>query len=212
MLWQGLALFGAGCAIGLFLTFARGVGVLWLGLLGGLSGFFYTAPPLRLVRLGLGELILGLDFGPLMVLGSYYVQTQRMAWEPVVASLPVALLITLVLWINQFQDMPADAAVGKTHWVVRLGRRRAAEVYGACLALTYLTLLLGVVAGITPVWTVVGLITIPLALKAYRVARAHYDHPRALTPANAATVRLHLMTGVLITLGYLVQGVWTWLL
>lgn len=211
ILWQGITLFVVGCVSGFFLAFVRGPGILWIGLLGGLTAFFYTAPPLRLVRLGLGELVLGLDFGPLMVLGSYYVQAQAVAWEPVIASLPVALLITLVLWINQFQDVAADAAVGKTHWVVRLGRRRATRVYGAGLALTYLTLSLGVLVGITPVWVLVGWVTAPLAVKAYRVARAHYDDPRRLIPANAATVRIHWVTGVLLILGYLVQGLWTWL-
>jgi len=182
-LWQGVGFFIVAILIGLVLTFTRGPWVLWLGLIGVLTGFFYTAPPVRLARTGLGELLVGLNLGPLMVLGSTYVQTQTVSWEPVVASLPVGLLIALVLWINQFQDMQADAAVGKNHWVVRLGRRRAVTVYGLLLAAVY------------------------LSLKAYRVAHVHYDHPRELTPANAATIQLHLLTGLLIVAGYVVQGI-----
>jgi 1,4-dihydroxy-2-naphthoate octaprenyltransferase len=206
MLWQGMAMFVIASLIGLFLTFVRGWGVLWLGLFGVFCGIFYTAPPFRLARTGLGELVVGLCFGPLMALGAYYVQVQRMAWEPVIASIPVGLLIALVLWINEFQDAPADAAVGKDHLVVRMGRRRAALAYGILLASVYLSLIGGVLlAGVTP-WALLGLLTAPLALNAYRVARVHYDHPQELIPANALTIRIHLLTGLLISLGYGIQG------
>ncbi len=210
-LWQGIAFFAVGSLLGLILTVTRGWTVLWLGLIGVFSGYFYTAPPLRLAGTGLGELLIGLNFGPLMVLGSYFTQTEALSWEPVWASLPVALLIALVVWINQFQDMRADAAVGKRHWVVRLGRRRAAMAYGLFLALMYLTMVAGVLfGGVTP-FVLLGLSTLPLAIKAYRVARVHYDHPQELTPANATTVQIHLLTGLLITAGYILQGVVTWL-
>jgi len=196
-LWQGIGFFALGSLIGLVLTFTRGPWVLWLGIIGVFSGYFYTAPPLRLAGTGLGELLIGLNFGPLMVLGSYYTQTRTVAWEPVIASLPVALLITLVVWINQFQDMRADAAVGKNHWVVRLGRRRAASVYGLSLTMVYLLLVGGVLfAGITP-FALLGLLTLPIAVRSYRVARVHYDHPRELVPANAGTIQIHLLTGLL---------------
>lgn len=206
MLWQGIGFFVAGGLIGLFLAFTRSRAVLWIGAIGVFCGYFYTAPPFRLVRTRIGELIVGLCVGPLMVLGTYAVQTQTSSWEPVIAALPVMLLGSLILWINQFQDTPADAAVGKNHWVVRLGRRRAATVYGPLLAGVYLSLLAGVLlGGVTP-FALLGLLTLPLAVKAYRVARVHYDHPQELTPANAATIQMHLFTGLLITLGYIIQG------
>lgn len=210
-LWQGIGFFVIAALIGLVLTFTRGPWVLWLGIIGVFTGFFYTAPPIRLARTGLGELLVGLNLGPLVVLGSTYVQTQTVSWEPVIASLPVGLLIGLVLWINQFQDMQADGAVGKNHLVVRLGRRRAATVYGLLLAAVYLSLVGGVLfGGVTP-FALLGLLTLPLAVKAYRVARVHYDHPKELVPANATTIQIHLLTGLLIALGYVVQGVVEWL-
>jgi 1,4-dihydroxy-2-naphthoate octaprenyltransferase len=211
-LWQGVGFFVVGSLIGLVLTYIRGPWVLWLGLIGVFSGYFYTAPPFRLVRLGLGEPLIGLSFGPLMVLGSYYTQTQAVAWEPVIASLPVAILIALVVWINQFQDMRADASVGKDHWVVRLGRRRSASVYGLSLAAVYLSLAAGVLfGGVTP-FVLLGVLTLPVAVKAYRVACVHYDHPKELVPANAATIQIHLWTGILIALGYVAQGIAEWAL
>ncbi len=206
MLWQGIGFFVLGSLIGLFLAFTRSPAILWLGIIGVFCGYFYTAPPFRLARTGLGELAVGLCFGPLMVLGAYIVQTRQLAWEPVIAAIPVGLLVALILWINEFQDMRADAAVGKNHLVVRLGRRRAAVAYGAMLALAYLSILGGILLDTVTPFALLGLLTVPLAVQAYRIARVHYDHPRELTPANALTIRIHLLTGLLLGLGYLIQG------
>jgi 1,4-dihydroxy-2-naphthoate octaprenyltransferase len=205
-LWQGIGFFALAALIGVALALTRGLWVLWLGIIGVLCGFFYTAPPVRLVRSGLGELLVGLNLGTLAVLGSAYVQTKRVWWEPVVASLPVMFLIALVLWINEFQDMKADTAVGKRHLVARLGRKRAARVYATMLALTYVSLVAGVLmAGVTP-FALLGLLSAPVAWKASRTALAFYDRPRELTPANAATVLLHLVVGSLLAVGYVLQG------
>jgi len=206
---EGLLYLVIGSAIGLFLAATRSWSLLWIGAIGLFSAYFYTAPPLRLVATGLGDLFIGLNFGVLATLGAYAVQTRTLAWEPVIASLPVALLIASVLFINQFQDTPSDAATGKRHTVVRLGRKRAVSGYILLMGATYLALVLGVVLdGVTP-FALVGLLTIPLAWQAIQVARVHYDHPQELAPANATTIRNHLLTGVLVTGGYLAQALVT---
>jgi 1,4-dihydroxy-2-naphthoate octaprenyltransferase len=202
-----LTFFALGSLVGLYLTYTRGPVVLVLGLIGLFSGFFYTAPPITLARWGIGELIVGVNFGLLMTLGSYYVQTRSLAWEPVVASIPVTLLIAGVLYINEFQDAPADQAVGKTHLVVRLGRQRAVIGYEIMMAATYLSIVLGVLTRwITP-FALLGLLTLPIALQAVRTARVHYDEYLHLAPANAGTIMTHLLTGLLLSVGYLVDKV-----
>jgi 1,4-dihydroxy-2-naphthoate octaprenyltransferase len=202
-----LAFFALGSLIGLYLTYARGPVVLILGLIGLFSGFFYTAPPVYLARWGIGELIVGANFGLLMTLGSYYVQTLTLAWEPVVASVPVTLLIAGVLYINEFQDAPADQAVGKTHLVVRLGRRRAVIGYEVIMTATYLSIILGVLARLISPFALLGLLTLPMALKAVRTARIYHDEYLKLAPANASTVMTHMLTGFLLSVGYLVDKV-----
>jgi 1,4-dihydroxy-2-naphthoate octaprenyltransferase len=205
MLWQGIAFLLSGGLIGLFLAYSRGATVLWLGFFGALTGFFYTAPPFRLVATGFGEVFIALDFGVLMVLGAYFTQATQLSWEAVAASLPVALLISAVLYINEFQDMLADQTVGKNQIVVRLGRRRAVYGYGLLMIGTYATLVLGVVlTGVSP-FALLGLLTIPLAWRGYSVARANYDNLPALVGANAATIKNHWLTGVLMSLGYIIQ-------
>lgn len=201
--YEAFIFFALGSLIGLYLTWTRGPIVLILGLIGVFSGFFYTGPPFNLARLGIGETFVGLNFGVLMTLGSFYVQTQFLSWEPVVAAIPVSLLIAAVLWINEFPDYHADRDVGKNTMVVRLGRRSATLGFTMILVATYLSLIMGVVMGVLPPATLIGTASLPLSITAIRYAWAKYFKPFELVPANASTILCHLATGLLIALGYI---------
>jgi 1,4-dihydroxy-2-naphthoate octaprenyltransferase len=201
-----IVFFAVAVLIGIYLAFTRGLLLLIIGGVGGLSGFFYTAPPIRLVTRGIGEVFIGLNFGVLMVLGSYYVQAQNLAWEPVVASLPVAFLITAVLYINEFPDARADEAAGKRTLVVRLGKRRAAKGYAVIIFAVFFSLIAGVTLRLESWYALTGLATLPLAVFAARHALVHYDNTLVLVPANVATILTHLLTGLFITAGYILHG------
>jgi 1,4-dihydroxy-2-naphthoate octaprenyltransferase len=200
-----ILLFLGGIFIGLFLVATRGVAIFYLGLVGVFCGFFYTAPPFRLVATGFGELLIGLNFGVLMTLGAYYVQAQRFSSEALVASLPVSFLIAGVLYINEFQDSKSDKATGKLHLVARLGRRKAARGYVALTVATYATIVLGVIANRLSPFTLLGLLTLPIAVKGARTALHYYDDYLKLTPANVAMIMTHMFTGILMTIGYLLD-------
>lgn len=193
---------GVAALIGFYLVWRAGWPVLWLGVIGGLTGFFYTAPPFRFVYRGVGELFIFLDFGLLPVLGAYYLQAHAFPPAAFLAGVPVGLLIMGVLWINQFQDRDADASVNKRHWVVRLGRRSAARVHVAVLALTYLSIVGGVLVGLFPPKALLALLALPLAIKAATTALMYYDDLEHLTPSNAATIGAHFLTSVLLSLGF----------
>lgn len=194
-----------GASIGFYLARTRGWMVLFLGLIGIASGFFYTSPPISWASLGVGETVVGINFGVLMTLGAYYVQTRMLALEPLVASLPVASLIAAVLYINEFPDYNADKAVGKRTLVVRLGREKAAYGYVMLMSATYGFILTGVLVGLLPMSALVGLATLPLAVKAVQYAFAHHSNPTELAPANALTIQCHLLTSLLLSVGYAVE-------
>ncbi|MHA2209666.1 MAG: UbiA family prenyltransferase, partial [Candidatus Thorarchaeota archaeon] len=198
--------FGIAVGIGLYLAFARDMLLLVFGIVGAASGFFYTAPPFRFVSRGYGEVFIGLNFGVLMVLGSYYVQVLTLAWEPVIAALPLAILITAVLYINEFPDASADEAAGKLTIVVRLGKKRAATGYGILMAFVYITLAFGILVNLVSLYALVALTTLPLAVFATRHAMEHHSNTPVLVPANAATVVNHLLTGLYLTVAYLMYG------
>jgi len=189
--------------IGVFLALTRGWVIVVLGLMGVFSGYFYTT---QLAPRGIGEFIVGLNLGPLVVIGSYYVQTQTITLEPIVASIPIGILILAVLWINEIPDYYADTKAGKKTLVTRIGRKRAADVYGMLMVSTYAIILLGVSLSLMQVSTLLSLLTIPLAIKAVNVARRNYEDPRKLIPANAGTVIVHLFTGLLLCIAYVITG------
>lgn len=191
--------------LGLALAFQAGVGVLLFGLIGAFSAYFYTAPPLRLAaRKGLGELAVGLNFGPLAVAGAVYALTGRVTGLDFVIGVPVGLLTTAILWINQFPDEASDRLTGKLNLVVVLGRQRARWGYLALLAGAFGLVGYGVAAGWLPLGAALALVMLPLAVSTTRVVFREYEQ-RSLARANAATIQLHLLVSLLLSAGVLLS-------
>jgi 1,4-dihydroxy-2-naphthoate octaprenyltransferase len=184
-----------------------GLGLLWVGVAGVLISYFYTAPPLRLVHRGLGELCVALGFGPIMTLGAYFVQTGQYALRPLVLSIPVALLVMLILYANEIPDRGADAKAGKRTLVVRMPKAAVLQGYVAGVAAAYLVVIVGVLLGVLPWPTLLALLTALLAYQTYEGLRAHYDSPYQLMPYLGKNVKLHLYTGLLLVLGMLLATV-----
>jgi len=190
--------------IGFYLVYIlKGYLLLLIGGLGIFLAFFYTASPLKIGYTRLGELATGIGFGPIMVLGSYYVQARKLSWEAFWASMPVGILIALVLYINEFPDYEADKISGKNNTVVSIGRKKAAGYYRWFLLSAYAVVIVGVALKIFPPATLVTFITLPLAIKAINIATANYDNVNKLLPANALTIAIHLSLGILLTLAYI---------
>jgi 1,4-dihydroxy-2-naphthoate octaprenyltransferase len=189
--------------LGLALTLISGPGILLFGLAGAFFAYFYTAPPLRLAaRRGLGELVVGLNFGPLAVAGTVYALTGQVSLLDFVIGIPIGLLTTAILWINQFPDEVGDRMAGKINLVVMLGLRRARWGYLALLAVAFGLVLYGVWVGFLPIGMAIALGGLPLAVYTTRITLREYDQ-RSLARANSATIQLHLLSGLLMVLGVL---------
>jgi 1,4-dihydroxy-2-naphthoate octaprenyltransferase len=200
------AFYAAAIAIGLFLAIDRGFWPLfWIGLAGVAISITYTAPPFRLVHRGLGELAVGAGFGPIMVLGAQYVQEQRFTWEAGFASIPVAILIALVLYANEVPDRPGDAAAGKRTLPVRLSKEAVIRLYEAGVVVAFGLIAAGAISGLLVRPAIVALAAAPLAVKVHRGLRESYDVPYALMPSLGVGVNLHLFTGLLLVLGYVIS-------
>ena len=196
--------YAAGIAIGLVLAATRGWDLLWLGVAGVLLSLFYTAPPLRLVHRGLGEIVVALGFGPIMTLGAYFVQAQEYDLEPLLASLPVGILIALVLYVNEVPDRPADERAGKRTLPVRLSKDAVVNAYAAAVALAFALIVVFAAAGWIVRPALIAVAAAPLAVPVYRALRDHYEEPYTLMPAMARNIQLHLATGTLLILGYVI--------
>jgi 1,4-dihydroxy-2-naphthoate octaprenyltransferase len=198
-----IAAFAAAVAVGGMLTYLRGPVVLLFGLVGLASGFFYTAPPVALANRGLGELAIGVNFGLLIVTGTYWVQTGSVTREAITASMPLAFLIAAVVFVNEFQDMESDARVGKRTLVVRLGLPGAASIYALLTGAAYFPIFVGVASRVMPPLTLIAAIPYLLNHRAAAVVRRHYGDSKLLAPANALTIASHALTGLLLTIAYL---------
>jgi 1,4-dihydroxy-2-naphthoate octaprenyltransferase len=192
--------------IGLILLATHGSpALLVIGVVGFIVSIGYTAPPLKFVYRGLGEIAVALGFGPMMLLGAYVVQTGgALSWEPFVASIPVALLVALILYVNEIPDRRGDARAGKRTLPVRFSPRAVITGYNVAAAAAYVALVIGVVVGVLPIPTLLMLLTIPLALQVSRGLAPNYDNPYGLMAIMGVNVKLHLAAGVALLVGYLI--------
>jgi 1,4-dihydroxy-2-naphthoate octaprenyltransferase len=138
-----------------------------------------------------------------MLLGAYVVQTRgALAWEPFVASLPIALLVALILYVNEIPDRRGDAHAGKRTLPVRFSRSAVVTGYNVAVGAAYVVLVAGVVAGVLPIPTLLMLLTIPLARRVSAGLTPNYDNPYGLMAFMGVNVRLHLMAGLLLLAAY----------
>ena len=196
----------AAAVIGLVLLALRpSTALLVIGVVGILVSLAYTAPPLKLVYRGFGEIAVAIGFGPLMLLGAYVVQTGgTVTTQAFVASLPIALLVALILYVNEIPDRRGDARAGKRTLPVRWPRSTVVAVYRLAAAAAYAIVVVGVVAGLLPVPALLALLTIPLALQVSRGLEPNYDNPYGLMAIMGVNIKVHLYAGLLLIAAYLV--------
>lgn len=194
---------GLGLLIGIWLALLCGHEILILGLTGIITGFFYSAPPLKLGHRGLGEITVAIDFGILPVLGSYFIQTGTWSSKALILSLPISILIAAVLFINQFQDHDADSLTGKRTGVVRLGLERSSKFHALLLLIWPIPVIFAISREILPYRSLISLICLLSAIPASFITLRHYKYPKALVSANILTILTHLATGILLSISLL---------
>jgi 1,4-dihydroxy-2-naphthoate octaprenyltransferase len=200
------AFYAAAGLIGLVLLATRGsTALLVIGIVGFVVSLGYTAPPLKFVYRGLGEIAVAIGFGPLMLLGAYVVQTRgALAWEPFVASIPIALLVALILYVNEIPDRRGDARVGKRTLPVRFSPRAVVGGYNVAVVAAYVAVVVAVATGYLPIPALLMLLSIPLARRVSAGLAPNYDNPYGLMAFMGINVRLHLMAGALLLIAYLI--------
>ncbi len=195
----GLVAMGVTGVVGVYFVLVRGIGLLPLGVVGLLTIAIYTVwltryPILCLIAPGLG-------FGTFMVMGTAFALTGQYSWAAFVASLVPFFLVNNLLLLNQFPDVEADRSIGRNHLPIAIGRRSSSWVYIAFLTMTYVAIAGGVLANQLPAWALLGLLTMPLALRAGIGARQRAEDIPNLIPFMIQNVLLNILTPVLVALG-----------
>ena len=196
-----IGVFGLSILVGIPLIQKAGMPVLWLGLIGFLSGLFYTAPPFRFSsRKGLGELLIGLNFGPLMVAGSTLIQTGQLVPEAFLAGIPLGFLIAAVVYINEFPDHDSDKATGKNTLIVVFGPEKARVGYVALVSGAFLSIVLLVLNGTFPSLILMTFLASYFGFTSVQTLYKYYND-RLLEPANWGTIIMHSTTALLLFIG-----------
>lgn len=203
----GIVAFAIGAAIGLAITAQVGWPILALGVASVLAGYFYTASPFSLAYRGLGEIVVFTFMGPVIVVGSYYVQTQSWDWAPFVASVPIGLLVAAILHANNVRDIDNDRRNHKWTLAALAGRPIADYEYVLLMLGGYGVVIAMTIAGAAPWPVLITLLTLPLALRLVRF-EARQTSPRALNLVLAQTAGLHMLFGALLAFGFAI-AVWT---
>ncbi len=200
----GVMTMTAAALSGLAIVLFKEPKVLIIGLAGIVIAILYSLPPFKFCYRGFGEIAVGVTFGPLILNGMYVVMSGRFDVLPVLISIPIGLLITNVLWINQFPDYEADKAAGKRNGVVRMGKEKAIKVYILIFILAYLSIIPIIIYTRSFIW-LMTILTMPVALKAVKTSKESYDNIPELVAANAATIKIYVLTGLLFIISMLAE-------
>jgi 1,4-dihydroxy-2-naphthoate octaprenyltransferase len=192
--------FGLAVLVGLYLVAVAGPELLLVGAASILAGVLYTGGPRPYGYEGLGEVFVFTFFGIVAVTGSYYVQAEELPWEAFVFAVPVGLLATAILIVNNVRDLETDRRAGKRTLAVRMGRERTRTFYVLTIGLAYAVV---VVMGIVwSPWVLLALLSAPLALAVVKLVRTHTDGP-SLNEALAKTGVVQMIFCALLSAGIL---------
>jgi 1,4-dihydroxy-2-naphthoate octaprenyltransferase len=189
----------AACILGGYLFVVAGWPILVIGLSAIIAALAYTGGPFPYGYHGLGDLFVFVFFGPVAVVGTYYIQALTVTWEAFWASIPIGLITIAILVVNNLRDIGTDGATGKRTLAVRLGVQGTRIEYLVCLILAYLSLIgMGVLQNM-PIWIFLAYGTIPQAYILVRMVFTQAGRP--LNRALAGTGQLDLLFGLLFSAG-----------
>jgi len=179
--------YAIGIAAGFAIVLGKDPAVLWIGAVGMFCAYFYQAPPFKLSYRGLGELAVAICYGPLICVGTYLVQRGKVDNLPLLASVPLGLLIGAFLWIDEYPDFLSDAKAGKRTLVVRLGRKRASRIFPLIFAVAFGILLVLPSLGL-PKQILFGAVALIPAVSAARRLWRYPEQTMKIIPAQGITL------------------------
>ncbi len=203
---MGMAVaFGYGIAAGLLIVAQTGWPILAVGLASVAAAYLYAGGPKPLGTLGLGEPVVFVFMGPLMVMATYYVQLREVTLASFLVSLPVAFIVTAILHCNNLRDITEDRETGKRSIAGAIGVTPSRWLYAAFLASAYLSIATVTIAGVVSPWALLGLAPLPWAVGAARALFAAEERA-AMNRLLVRSGKLHGWTGLALAAGLFISG------
>jgi 1,4-dihydroxy-2-naphthoate octaprenyltransferase len=197
--WAMGITFGLVAVIGIYLVTVGGWPILTVGIASILAALAYSGGPFPLASHGLGDLFVFIFFGLVAVCGTYYVQALQLNIIVLYAAVPVGLLITAILVVNNLRDIMTDRSVGKNTLAVRIGERGARIEFVLLLAGAYAVPVILVIAGKVSIFALLPLVSLPMAVSLSRTVCR--KEGRVLNKGLAGTARLSLVFSLLFSIG-----------
>ena len=197
--------FAVAAVIGVALLVMRGSSALAIVAAAGLLiGAAYAIPPIKLAHRGLDELATAVVFGPVLLVGTYLIQSRGALYlEPLLLSVPVGLLAAVIVLVNGIRRRAADAKLGRSTLPVRLPKRAVVAGFGLAAGASFVALVAGVGTGLLPIPALIALVTIPLALRIRAGLVRSDDEPHVLLDASTESTLLHTNVSLFLLLTYL---------
>ena len=197
--------FGLATLVGVYLVWVGGWPIVAIGILSILAGLAYTGGPFPLGYNGLGDIFVFIFFGLVAVVGTYYVQAGTVSTVAWLAAIPVGLLATAILVVNNLRDILTDTTVGKRTTAVRFGAGFARGQYAVFCFASYCVPPFMWLTGVASAWVMLSWLSLPVLLPLLRTMRS--ESGRALNAVLGGTGRLELVFGVLFAIGLALSAV-----
>ena len=201
VLAEAVILFALTFAIGITTALIRSWHVLWIGIIGLLTSYFYTAGPVKFKYRAFGEFAVFMMWGPLMIEGAYAVQRQALSLKALWISVPFGILVALVLFANNMRDIAYDSRHQVKTLSILLGEHRSFFLFVGLIVLAYLCVLGMMIAGILSLWGLLIFLSVP---KAFSLLKTFKE--KVPDGADALTAQFDTVFGVLLILAILFES------
>lgn len=195
--WIAAVTLSAAGGIGMIIVYFKSFPVLLFGIVGIGISVIYTLPPVKLCYRGLGEMAVGITYGPLIFLGAYFMFSSEGVITPLLLSLHTGFLITNVLVINEFPDYEADLSAQKMNLIARTGKKKGSGWYLGLFLASYLPIFAAALYTKSGSW-LITLVLLPWMLRLYKNCKSNYNNMEKLVWSNGQTIKIHIASSLLL--------------
>jgi len=200
----GLSAIFLSSIIAIYLSLKVGFIILIIAFLGAIAAYFYVGTPIKLAYRGFGELVIAISYGPLMVFGSYYLQTGQFSFVAGFVSLIFALSLFALAILNEIPDFYQDRLVDKRNLVVRFGKKAGIRLFSLTSFSIFLILIIGIIFKIIPFIAAFSFLMVPFYVKSLKKIKKDYDNPKNYRAAVNTYVIFYLSFSSLLIIGYII--------
>jgi 1,4-dihydroxy-2-naphthoate octaprenyltransferase len=195
----GIGFLILGSVIGFYFVLTDGIIIAAILGFAILSIYFYST---KIVDSGLAEFFVAVK-GTMIVLGTYFIQSNQITLESILGGMVVGVLSSLVLFIASFPDHDADKSKGRKTLVIAVGKKNATSLFWVFPAISYFVIILGISIGVFPILSLITLFSLPLVVKAGLGLKRNFNSVDELIPSMSSTLMFSRITGALFVLSFL---------